>query len=174
MSLGFAAFACRDLSQDAPSSYQTGCRAVPAIFSSKLLNQNFEVWVRSLGENNRQTDKIRLYGRRHTDTHSCRMGSLNVVPPDLSAEACRIPASRFSLQAPHLPARYNLWEGDIGIGQNKSAYISWNPGEFFENQTGCILEAHELQPGLVPSHCFLPSTQNVTVIFCCLKFRKRQ
>ena len=67
--------------QDAPSSYLTGCRAVPAIISSKLLNQNFEVWVRSLGDNNRHTDILRLYRRRHTDTHSCRIGSLNVVPP---------------------------------------------------------------------------------------------
>ena len=28
---------------------------------------------------------------------------------------------------------------------------------------GCVLEANELQPGLVPSHCYLPSTQKVTV-----------
>ena len=28
---------------------------------------------------------------------------------------------------------------------------------------GCLLEANELQPGLVPSHCYLPSIQKVTV-----------
>ena len=29
---------------------------------------------------------------------------------------------------------------------------------------GCILEANELKPGFVPSHCYLPSTQKVTVL----------
>ena len=29
---------------------------------------------------------------------------------------------------------------------------------------GCVLEANELQPGLVPVHCFLLTTQNVTVL----------
>ena len=47
--------------QDALRRYQTGCRAVPAISSSKLLHQNFEVWEGSLGENNRHTHKIRFY-----------------------------------------------------------------------------------------------------------------
>ena len=28
---------------------------------------------------------------------------------------------------------------------------------------GYLSEANELQPGLVPSHCYLPSTQKVTV-----------
>ena len=31
---------------------------------------------------------------------------------------------------------------------------------------GCVLEANELQPGLVPSHCYLPSIQKVTVCQC--------
>ena len=29
---------------------------------------------------------------------------------------------------------------------------------------GCVLEANELKPGLVPSHCYLPTTQKVTVV----------
>ena len=28
---------------------------------------------------------------------------------------------------------------------------------------GCLSEANELQPGLVPANCFLPTTHNVTV-----------
>ena len=35
--------------QDTPSSYLIGCWAVPAIISSQLLNQNFEVWVKTIG-----------------------------------------------------------------------------------------------------------------------------
>ena len=81
----------------------------------------------------------------------------------MSAEACRNQASKFSLQAPHWPMRYDFGAADIRIGQTKSVHISWNPGRNFENQMGYLLEANELQPGLVPSHCYLPSTQKVTV-----------
>ena len=83
---------------------------------------------------------------------------------DMSSEACRNQASRFSLQAPHWPTRYDFGAGDIRIGQTKSTCISWNPGRNFENQMGCLSEANELQPGLVPSHCYLPATQKVTVL----------
>ena len=81
----------------------------------------------------------------------------------MSAEACRNQASKFSLQAPHWPMRYDFGAADIRIGQTKSVHISWNPGRNFENQMGYLSEANELQPGLVPSHCYLPATQKVTV-----------
>ena len=43
---------------------------------------------------------------------------------EMSAEACRNQASRFSFQAYYLPTRYDFEEGDITIGQTKRANIS--------------------------------------------------
>ena len=91
------------------------------------------------------------------------LGFAGIASPEISAEACRNQAIRLPFPAPHWPTRYDLGEGDIRIGQTKSVYISWNPGRIFKNLMGCLSEENELQPGLVPSHCFLPSTQNVTV-----------
>ena len=81
----------------------------------------------------------------------------------MSAEACRKQAGRFSLQAPHWPTRYDFVVGDERIGQKKGAYILWNPGRILEIQMGCLLEANELQCGLVPSHWYLSATQKVIV-----------
>ena len=89
----------------------------------------------------------------------------DIASRDMSAEACRNQASKFSLQAPHWPMRYDFGAADIRIGETKSVHISWNPGRNFENQMGYLSEANELQPGLVPSHCYLPATQKVTVFF---------
>ena len=66
------------------------------------------------------------------------LGFADVASRDMSAEACRNQASRFSLQASHWPMRYDFGEGDIRIGPTKSAYISRNPGRIFENQVGCF------------------------------------
>ena len=91
-------------------------------------------------------------------------GFADVASRDMSVEACRYQASRFYLQTPHLPTRYEFRAADIRIGQTKSVCISWNPGGKFEIQVGCLLEANELKPGLAPSHCYLLSTQKVTVL----------
>ena len=68
------------------------------------------------------------------------LGFADVASRDMSAEACRNQACRSSLPLPHWPTRFEFREGDIRIGQTKSAYISWNPGRIFEIQKGCLSE----------------------------------